>query len=175
MTTPSPEELLLVGRVVAPFGIQGLLKVRAITDKPEHLRRHINTVYVGPKLQEYQLRRVHIHKPGLLLVTLGGVETRDAADELRGSEIFIREAEAVPLAAEEYYLHQLYGLEVVTEAGEPVGQVREVIETGANEVLVVARRGRSDALIPMIHDAIEQVDIPSGRVVIKPLPGLLEG
>ncbi|MBC8077657.1 MAG: 16S rRNA processing protein RimM [Chloroflexales bacterium] len=173
MTSPAPDELLLVGQITAPFGVQGQLKVRAITDKPEHLQRRVHTVYVGAPPRAFTLRRSAIHKPGVLIFTLAEVASREDAEALRNAEVFIREADAAPLDAEEYYIHQLFGLAVLTEDGSTLGQVREVLETGANEVLVVARRGQSDALIPMIHDVVQQIDVPGGKIVVRLIPGLL--
>src|SRR5688572_8434331 len=175
MTQQSPptEETLLIGQVVASFGTHGQVKVRAYTAHVEHLRRRIKTVYLGPARQPYALQSVIEHKPGLLLLALGGVSTRDAAEDLRGQEVAIRESEAAPLESGEYFIHQLYGLTVVAEDGPTIGRVREVIETGANEVLVVARPDQPDALIPMIHDVVQDLDIPGGRVVVRLIEGLL--
>jgi 16S rRNA processing protein RimM len=174
MTQPSPEETLLIGQIVAAFGLRGQVKMRSYTAHVEHLRRNIRSVYVGPKLQEHALKGLIEHKPGLLILTLGEVDTREAAEDLRGAEVSILERDAVPLDEGEYFIHQLYGMNVVTESGEEIGRVREVLETGANEVLIVTRPGQSDALIPMIHDVVVELDIDGARVVIRPLEGLLQ-
>lgn len=163
----------MIGRVVAVFGVQGQVKVKAITDKPDHLRRHIRTVYLGSALQPYPLGKVFMHKPGLLVMSFGGVTTREAAEELVGNDLYIPEAEAAPLEEGEYYLHQLYGLKVVVIDGAEIGEVREILETGANDVLVVSRKGQSDALIPMIRDVVQEIDFDGGRILITPLEGLL--
>lgn len=174
MSNPLPEEMLLIGRIVAVFGVQGQVKVRAITDKPDHVRRHIRTVYVGASLTPYQLSKVFMHKPGLMIMSFSGVTTREGAEALVNNDVSIREAEAAPLEADEYYIHQLYGLKVVTQDGSVLGEVRDILETGSNDVIVVARRGQSDALIPMIRDVINQIDFDAGRIVITPLEGLLD-
>lgn len=173
MATPAPDQLLLIGTIVAPFGVRGQLKLRAVTDRPDHLRRHIHTVYVGPRYQPYRLRSVAEHKPGLLIVSLDGVTSRDEAEDLRQSEVWIDQAVAAPLQEDEYYLHDLYNLRVETIDGTVIGHVREVLETGANEVLVVSRSGQSDALIPMVREFVETLDIPAGRVVVRIIEGLL--
>lgn len=170
---PSPDETLLIGEIVAPFGVRGQVKVRSYTRHVEHLRRRIKSVFVGPDRRAYPLKGVIEHKPGLLVLALDGVETRDEAESLRGAEVAIRESDAAPLEQDEYFIHQLYGLTVVTEDGAEIGRVRDVLETGANEVLVVARPGQSDALIPMIHDVVQELDIDGGRVVVRLLEGLL--
>jgi 16S rRNA processing protein RimM len=170
---PNPEETLLVGTITGAFGLRGQVKMRAITSEIEHLRRNIRTLYIGPKRQAYRLTQLHIPKPGTMVLTLQGVDTRTAAEDLRGAEVAIHERDAAPLAEDEYFIHQLYNLLVVTEEGAEIGRVREVLETGANEVLVVTRAGGGDALIPMIRDVIQQLDIAGGRIVIRPLEGLL--
>lgn len=164
---------MLIGEIVGPFGTRGQVKLKAVTDQIEHLRRRVRTVYVGAKRQSYTLKQVIAHKPGLLVLTLSGVSTRDEAENLRSSEVAILERDAAPLGEDEYFIHQLYGLAVVDEAGAPIGTVREVLETGANDVLVVAREGKPDALIPVIRDVIQQFDFTEKRVVIRPLEGLL--
>lgn len=172
---PTPaDDTLLIGEIVAAFGIRGQMKMRSYTDNVEHLRRRVRSVFLGPERQEYALRGVIAHKPGMLVVSLEGVTTRTEAEELSGSEVAIRESDAPPLAQGEYFIHDLYGLLVVTEAGEEIGRVREVISTGANEVLVVPRQGQPEALIPVIHDVVQDLDIPSGRVVIRVIEGLFD-
>jgi 16S rRNA processing protein RimM len=171
---PSEDEYLLIGEVVAPFGVRGQVKVKSYTDHVDHLRRHIRAVYLGPKHESYPLKGVLEHKPGLLVMSLGGVTRREEAEALRGSEVAILEREAAPLEDGEYFIHQLYGLTVVTEDGVEIGSVRDVLETGASEVLVVARSGQPDGLIPMIHDVVQQLDIAGGRVVVRLIEGLLE-
>lgn len=170
---PTPEEVLLVGEIVAAFGIRGQLKVRSLTDHVAHLRRKIKTVYVGPKLKPYQIKEVFEHKPGLLVFSFEGIATRTDAEGLRGSEMFILESQAVPLAEDEYFIHDLYGMQVLIEGGELLGTVREVLQTGANDVLVVQREQQPEALIPIIHDVIVEMDTAQKRLVIRLIPGLL--
>ena len=175
MTTPTPstDELLLVGTIVAAFGVNGIVKMKSYTDRPDHLARRVRTLYVGKNRTPMRLLKLHQHKPGLFLLTLEGVSDRDAADDLRSSEVYILEREAAPLAEGEYFLHQLVGLHVLTEAGESVGKVREILETGAGEILIVQREGQADALIPMVQQFIVNLDLAGGQIVIRPIEGLL--
>ena len=166
-------DLLLIGTIVMPFGVKGQVKVSSFTNKPDHLRR-VKTVFVGLKQLPIPLRRVIQHKPDVLVLTLGGIEDRNAAEALRGSEIFIREEDAAPLEVDEYFLHDLPGLRVETTAGALVGEVKDVLETGANEVLVVKRVEGGEALIPMIHDIVKALDLAAKRIVIEPMAGLLD-
>lgn len=173
MTAPASDELLLIGQIAAPFGVRGQVKVKSYTDRPDHVRRHVRNVYLGPDRVAYTLTHVIEHKPGILIFSLREITSREAADALRGTEIYIREAEAAPLAEDEYFIHQLVGLNAFTVDGQALGQVREVLETGAGEVLVITRPGSSDALVPMVRDFIAELDLPGGRIVIRPIEGLL--
>jgi 16S rRNA processing protein RimM len=173
----------LIGRITAAFGLRGQVKMRALTDRPDHIEQHARQVYLGevptlaaprriPRYTPYALHTMSDHKPGILILTLEGVHTREQAEALRGAEVFIHQQDAAPLDEGEYYLHQLPGLRVETEAGEELGHVREVLETGANEVLVVARPGQKDMLLPVIRDVVQELDIAQGRVVVRLLEGL---
>ena len=171
--SPNPDELLFIGTIVGPFGIKGQVKLHAATDQPEHIKNHVRDLFIGKDRTLYTLTRLFQHKPSLLILTLRGIESRDAAEDLRGSEVYIREAEAAPLGEDEYYLHQLPGLLVLQEDGTEIGTVKDVIETGANEVLVVSRPGQADALIPMVHEFVVGVDFAAGRLKVRPIEGLL--
>lgn len=171
---PAADEVLLVGQIVGSFGVRGQVKLRAITDQIDHLATRIRRVYVGDQRRPYTLRDVQSHKPGILIATLGGIGDRDQAEALRGADVFIHEQDAVPLAEDEYFLHELIGMAVVADTGEQLGTVREVLETGANEVLVVVRPGRREILIPMIRDVLQTFDRSEKRLVVHLLPGLLD-
>lgn len=169
----SPDDLLLVGQITSSFGLRGQLKMVAVTNQIDHLQQRIRTLYIGPKYQPHKLQQLIEHKPGVLIITLAGISDRNGAELLRGAEVYIRETEAAPLGEGEYFIHSLYNLLVVTDAGEEIGRVREVLETGANDVLVVPRASGGEALIPMIHDVVRTIDLAGGRIVIHPLEGLL--
>lgn len=171
---PSADEVLLIGTVIDAFGLRGEVKVRSVTDRVDHLRRHVQTVFVGAERRPFALQHVHAPKAGVLILTLGGVTDRTAAEALRGAEVSIRESDAAPLDVDEYFIHQLYGLRVVESSGAEIGIVREVLQTGANDVIVVERRGRSDTLLPMIHEVVERLDMAAGQIVVRLLPGLID-
>jgi 16S rRNA processing protein RimM len=171
MSAP-PDELLLIGQIGAPFGLHGQLKLRAITHHTDHIQEHVSQLYIGPDYTLYRVRDIFEHKPGLLVLALDGIHTREEAVELRSQEVYIHEEDAAPLEEGEYFIHQLYNLRVETETGEELGHVREVLETGANDVLVVARPGQKDLLLPIIRDVVQVLDIAGGRVVVRLLEGL---
>ncbi|NJP05663.1 MAG: 16S rRNA processing protein RimM [Chloroflexaceae bacterium] len=171
--SPNPDELLLIGRVGTAFGVHGQIKFFAVTDRPDHLIRHVRTVYIGQRYAPYTIQHIFEHKTGLFILRFKEITTREAAAELRNADVYMHQNQAAPLDEDEYFLHDLYGLRVESTAGEPVGTVTDVLQTGANDVLVVTREGQPDAMIPMIRDVIAQLDIANGCVVIRVIDNLL--
>ncbi|HID64903.1 MAG TPA: 16S rRNA processing protein RimM, partial [Anaerolineae bacterium] len=133
----SEPRYLVVGKIVAPWGVKGELKVAIETDFPERFKQ-LKRVYVGEKATSFVLEWSRLHK-GHALLKLKGCDDRDAAEKLRGQLVQIPIEEAMPLGEDEYYVYQIVGLDVWTTEGEHLGRVSEVLFTGANDVYVVQR------------------------------------
>jgi 16S rRNA processing protein RimM len=151
-----------MGRIVVPFGVKGWFKVHAFTETPESLLGY-ESWWIGTG-SEWRQQRVEQAKvqSGSVVAKLEGCEDRDAAARLRGQEIAIPRGAFPAAAANEYYWADLVGLQVVNTEGIDFGAVSEIIETGANDVLVV--KGDRERLIPFIEQVIREVDIP-GRSI----------
>lgn len=173
----SPEpRFLAVGQIVGAHGLGGELKVELLTDDP-HRFGLLERVFLGKKDQEpvpHHLESYRLHK-GRALLKLAGCDERDAAQALRGNLIQVLLEEAIPLEEGEYFEHQIVGLDVWTAAGEHLGQVIEIIFTGANEVYVVhsADATRREILIPAIEDVILEVNLEAARLTVELPNGLL--
>jgi len=151
------------------------LRVRIVTDYPERLGQR-TCFYLAhsdspDKVQRYLVEQWRLHKKALLL-KLVGCDDRDAAGELRGMLVQVPIEEAAPLEEGEYYHFQLIGVRVETEDGELLGQVAQVMETGANDVYVV-RGPRGEVLLPALDDVILELDLGANLMVVRPLPGTL--
>ena len=172
--TPEPR-YLLVGRVLRPHGVRGELRVEIITDYPERLVQRAYFYLARPDSpeisQRYSVAGLRFHRKALLL-KLNGCDDRNTADELRGMLVQIPIEEAVPLEEGEYYLFQLVGVRVETEDGEWLGQVVDVIETGANDVYVV-HGPRGEVLLPAIDNVIVDLDLESKLMQVHVISGLL--
>ncbi len=162
---------LAVGRVSKPHGLNGEVRVELLTDVPERFE-WLKSIYVGEtKPRLIDIDSVRFHQGGVLL-KLAGYPTRTEAELLRGELLQVPESEAVPLEEGEYFLYQLVGLDVFTEKGTNIGRLSEVMETGANNVFVI--NGPSGQhLVPYIPDVIKEIDLEAGRLVIHPMPGLI--
>jgi 16S rRNA processing protein RimM len=152
-----------VGRVAAPWGVRGDLKVQPLTDFPERFRPGA-TLWARDRRHEVRGSR---WSRGFVYLGLSGIDNRDAAEQLRGVLLEIPEHELTPLPEGQYYRFQVVGLEVCTPEGEHLGQVAEVLSTGSNDVYVI-RGGPNELLIPAIEDVVIEVDVEGGRLVVEP-------
>ncbi|MEU6784276.1 ribosome maturation factor RimM [Nonomuraea angiospora] len=164
---------LVVGRIGRPHGVRGEVSVEVRTDDPE-LRFAVGTSLATDPAGKGPLvvagRRWH---KGFLLLTLEGVTDRDVAEELRGTMLVIDSAEVAPLDdPDEFHDHQLIGLTVETAAGEPVGEITDVLHHG-QDLLVVRRVGADEVLIPFVKALVPEIDLEGGRLVVDPPEGLL--
>ena len=175
----NPEVLLLVGRVGKTHGLRGEVKVIPETDDPKRFA-DLETVFLGNEPGEATphtvaaVRLQPTRRGPTVVLKLEGIDTIEEAASLRRQRVFAREEDLPPLADGEFFLHDLIGLDVVTDQGEPVGTVKDVLELPANNVYVVARSGRPDTLIPAVPAFIDEMDIEGRRLVVRPIEGLLD-
>jgi 16S rRNA processing protein RimM len=165
-----PAEPITVARVVAAHGVRGEVRAYPETDFPERLRPGRAVYLAGVAAPRWsRITGARPHRPPLLLLRLEGVGDRTAAEALRGAELQVPAASLPPLPAGTYYLHQIVGLRVLTEDGRELGRVEDVERPGGNDVYVVG-----PYLIPALREVVREIDLAAGRMVIRPLPGLLE-
>jgi 16S rRNA processing protein RimM len=162
---------LVVGKLHRPHGVHGEMTLEVLTDFPERLHEGI-TLYVGEKQAPMQLVKVRQHAKGLL-VSFQGCSTPEAAGELRNQFVYVPAADRPPLPEGDYYHHQIIGLQVLSDQGEPLGTVSEILETGANDVFVIRPKNGPEILVPDTDEVILRIDLMKGEMIIHLLPGLL--
>ena len=167
---------LLLGEILRPHGIRGELRMRVLTDYPEHIttRDHI---FLGDDpnastAKPYQVQHMRMHK-GYALLKLKDIEDRNQAELLRDLLVMVRMGDAIPLEDDEIYLYQLIGMTARTDAGEDLGEIADVLETGANDVYVVQGQTYGEILIPVTDETIIATDIEQGVVIVSLPDGLL--
>ena len=167
----SEPRFLVIGQVARPHGVRGEVSVNPHTDLPERFS-WIDEIYIGenPSVPT-AVERTRFHK-GRPLLKFSGYDTRESVDSLRGQLLQIPEDQAIPLEENEYFLFQLLGLSVETLDGDQLGTLNEVIETGANNVFVVVG-AQGEVLIPDIPEVISEIDFENKKMIVDPLPGLL--
>lgn len=162
--------MVVLGRIVAPYGVQGWVKVHPLGDDPDAWRRMrewwIGSESEGKVWKAYPLESFRRHG-GSWIAKLGSVDDRDGAEGLDGWFIAApREALPQP-RQDEYYWTDLIGLAVTNELGESLGKVVSLIETGAHQVLVVkagADDGSTERLLPFVSQVVKAVDIAAGCI-----------
>lgn len=164
------KRFLECGKIVAAHGLRGEVKVQPWCDGPEALLP-IGTFYLDKGAVPKKAERCRVQK-NMVLLKLEGVDTPEAAQALRGRVLWL-DREEDTLAEGQYYIQDLIGLSVEdADTGEVYGILRDVTETGANDVYHVAFPDGRVQLIPAIPQVVERIDIDGGKMLIRPLEGL---
>ena len=153
-----------MGQIVGSFGIQGWVKVKAFTASPNALGDFPTWIVSGRDGErEMALEDFAVHSKGPV-AKLAGIDDRDAADALRGAEVSVTREELGEAEEGTFYWVDLVGLEVVDQAGERLGEVEGLFETGETSVLVV--KGVKERLIPFVPDYVKAVDREARRITV---------
>lgn len=152
-----------MGRVLAPYGVRGWLKVRPETEQPQSLLSYRTwRLSAEGEWRDYRLAEGRVHGASGLVARLEGIDDRDQAARLQGAQIAVPRSALPPAPEGEYYWADLIGLDVVNCEGIELGVVDEVFATGANDVLVV--RGERERLIPFVQSVVIEVDLRASRL-----------
>lgn len=161
-------EFIVIGKILAPWGNKGELKVEVITDFPNRFAPAA-TVYVNH--QPLTVASCRWHK-GNAIIKIDTVDSPETAQKLKGQTVEIPSSQLEPLPEGQYYHFQIIGLEVWTTEGEQLGKVTEILAAESNDIYVV-HGNRGEILIPAIANVIQSVDLKQGRLTIEPIEGLL--
>jgi 16S rRNA processing protein RimM len=170
MVADESEYTVLIGKIVSTFGLKGEVKVWPYTDWPEHFQE-LETVCVGFDRNScwiHKIEKVRYHK-SLVILKLSQVDSIEEAEKLRGMQIFIRESELMPLPENQYYIHDIIGMDVVTTEGEYLGKICEILRSPAHDIYVADK-----ALIPAVKEFVVSIDVKKKQMVIKPIEGLIQ-
>lgn len=176
---------IVVGTIVAPRGLHGELWVKPLSDDPNRFftLKELYLLHPQKGALRYSLKSIRIAAPPRppraggkerqVILALEGLEDRTAAESIVGCDLAVPIQEAAPLAADNYYRHQIIGLGVEDEKGDLLGEVVDIFSTAAHDIYVVRRAGR-EWYLPASKEIIRQVDLEKGKLIIAPPPGLLE-
>ena len=158
-----------IGLLERPRGLNGELKALPLTDFPERFDPGARVFIAGAPRAitrcNWQKGRVYLH--------IDGVADRDSAEALRGELIEIPDGERPPTDEPFWYLDEIEGLCVLSVSGDELGTIREVLQTGANDVYIVDRGGQRDLLVPALRDVVVGVDLVVGAMTVDLPDGLL--
>ncbi len=163
---------MVIGVIVGAHGVRGDVRVSSESDVAGRLTKlkSITLALPNGETSEHAVTGSRPHSgKAVELMSLSGCQNREEAQALTGSLLVVREEDSPPLPGGEYYEWQLIGLQVYTTDGRDLGKLVEVLRTGANDVYVT-----DEALVPAISEVIREIDLDGGKMVIEPIPGLLE-
>lgn len=165
---PLDEVYLVIGRIVAPHGVQGEVRLALATDRPERIP-DLRRVYLDDDPTAIRLSRARLHGgERMAVLKLQGINDRNAAEALRGTTVKIR-ADQLPPPEEGAFFHfQIIGLQVFDEAGASFGTVVDIIETGEVDVYVVRDDAGTEHLFPALRDVVLEINPDEGRMIVRP-------
>ena len=163
---------LRVGIITSPHGIAGEVNVYPTTDDINRFRS-LSRIYIdmGSELIETKIRSVKFFK-GTAILGIECIPDRTAAERFRKKDILIDREDAVPLEEGEYFICDLIGMKVVSDEGEELGILEDVLQTGANDVYSVKDTQGKEILIPVIDDCVLDINTDEGKILVHLLPGL---
>ncbi len=165
-----------VGKLVNTQGLRGEVRIVSTTDFPDERFKVGNQLSLfhpslpAPLPVTIASRRSHKE---FELLTFKGFDSINDVEKFKGGELKVSEDELIELEEDEFYIHQLVGCEVITDEGESLGKIVEVLQPGANDVWVVKGGKRGEILLPYIDECIKSVDVANKRVVCHLMEGLV--
>ena len=166
------EQFLQVGVISSTHGIRGEVKVFPTTDDPMRFKKLKKVLLdTGRERVELEVQSVRFFKQ-FAIVKFKGIDNINDIEKYKGKGIFVPREDAVPLDEDEYYIADLIGMEVFTEDGH-FGVVKDVMETGANEVYIVESDKHGEVLIPAIRQCVLDVNVEEKKMKIRLMDGLI--
>ncbi len=167
-------DLILIGHVIRPHGIAGLLRIVSYAQSLETFLQ-AGSVFMDRGNNEFEERKVIDIRPhgSSFLLRLSGLNSIEQTEIFKAAKIFIRKDSLIKKDEDEFFYYELLGLNVYSITGQYLGVVKEIFPTGSNDVYVVEGQGK-EFLIPAIHQVIKEINITQKRMVISPIKGLLE-
>ena len=166
------EQFLQVGVISSTHGIRGEVKVFPTTDDPSRFKKLKKVLLdTGREQLELEVQSVKFFKQ-FVTVKFKGIDNINDIEKYKGKGLFVPREDAVPLDEDEYYIADLIGMEVFTEDGR-FGVVKDVMETGANEVYIVDSDDHGEVLIPAIRQCVLDVNVEEKKMLVRLLDGLI--
>jgi len=172
-TLDTSTNILAIGRIVGTHGIRGDLKLLTFNPDSEAITPGIRvTLRSAELMSEKTIDSVRSHKR-LLLIRLEGCNSMTEAEALVGAEVCLSADDLPEIGPDELYHYELMGMDVVTAEGTHLGRIVEILTTGAHDVCTI-RGGGHEYMVPLIASVVKEVDKSARRLIIDPLPGLLD-
>lgn len=167
------EQLLKVGVITSAHGVRGEVKVFPTTDDSARFKELESVMLdTGKEFLTLEIQNVKFFKQFVIL-KFKGFDNINEIEKYKRCALFVDREHAVPLEEDEYFIADMLGMEVMTEDGNVLGELKDVIETGANDVYVVDSRLHGEVLIPAIKECILDVDVEEQKMKVHLMEGLI--
>jgi 16S rRNA processing protein RimM len=166
------DEWVVIGKIVAPFGLKGEVKFLSETDFPDRISSH-KILYIGPEHTPYTITNIRPHG-GIYLLTFDTITIVEETKPLCGKIVSIPITAVAPLTSDQFYIHDLIGVQAIHINGTPLGKVTDVITGSAQDLLVIHRSGHSDVLVPFVKALVPLIDMDARTITIDPPGGLFD-
>ncbi len=164
------DQWISLGKLVGPFGIHGEVKLYPETDFPDRITTH-RFLYIGASHTPYIVQSARLHG-ALVVLTLREVTTMNDAEKLRGSAVMIPQTEIAELAEDQYFIHDLVGMQAVHVNGTILGVVADVFTTSAQDLLLIRSAENAEVFVPFVKFIAVHVDMQRRTISIDPPAGL---
>ena len=162
------EDLLQVGVITTTHGVRGEVKVFPTTDDPARFKKLKNVVLdTGKELVDLEVAGVKFFK-NMVIVKFKGIDNINDVEKYRKKSLYVTRENAVKLKKNEYFIADLIGLQAESDEGEDLGELSDVLQTGANDVYVLSKEGTDDLLLPAIKECVKEVDLENGKIIEPP-------
>ena len=167
------EDLLQVGVITQTHGVRGEVKVFPTTDDVNRFKKLKQVILdTGKETMPLEIQSVKFFKQFVIL-KFKGIDNINDIEKYKRCSLYVTREHAVPLEEDEYFIADMIGMEVCTEDGKIFGTLKDVIETGANDVYVIENAEHGEVLVPAIKECIRSVDIEKGQMMIHLMDGLI--
>ena len=167
------EDFLKVGVITTTHGVRGEVKVYPTTDEPERFLELDHVLLdTGKEFRDLEIKNVRFFK-NLVILKFEGIDNINDIEKYKGHDLWIPREEGQELDEDEYYIADLLGLRVILDDGTEFGTLKNVMETGANDVYIIDTNAHGEVLVPAIRECIQDIDLEKNTMTIHLMKGLI--
>lgn len=168
------EDMLRVGVFANTHGVRGEIKVFPTTDDVTRFKK-LKKIYLdkGIEKMELEIQSVRYFK-NMVILKFKGIDNINDIEKYKGKDLLIHREQAVSLKEDEYFICDIINAQVVTETREEVGVLKEVLQTGANDVYVVRTTEGKEILLPVIDECVLDLNVEEKIVTVRLMPGIMD-
>lgn len=168
------EDFFQVGVITSTHGLRGEVKVYPTTDNPQRFKRLKQVILdTGKEKLELEIEGVKFFKQ-MVILKFKGIDNINDVEKYRQKKLLVTRENAVRLGRDEYFIADLMGLQVLDEEGKEIGKLRDVMQTGANDVYIIDMTDGRELLLPAIKQCVLEINVEEGWIRVHILEGLLD-